>query len=70
MQVWKEITERICNKLHELENVAPPNHNQMAERKLKPEHADSSIGKRDPVLTESIVEASIGASNHAVQLAS
>ncbi len=51
-QVWKDITERICSKLHELESAAPPNPNQMAERKLKPEHADDRVDKQDPVLPE------------------
>ena len=50
--MWKAITERICSKLHELEDAAPPNPNQMRERKLKPEHADGRIDKQDPVLPE------------------
>lgn len=52
MQVWKEITERICSKLHELEAAAPPNPDQLSERQLKPEHAAGNVEKQDPVLPE------------------
>ena len=50
--MWKAITERICSKLHELEDASPPNPSQMRERNLKLGHADGRIGKQDPVLPE------------------
>ncbi|CAK0739091.1 hypothetical protein CVIRNUC_001135 [Coccomyxa viridis] len=51
-QVWKELTERICSKLHALEEAAPPNPDQQSERQLSPGHADAHIEKQDPVLPE------------------
>ena len=51
-QVWKELTERICSKLHALEEAAPPNPDQQSERQLRPGHADAHIEKQDPVLPE------------------
>ena len=50
--MWQEITERICNELHELEEAAPPNPDQMSERKLKPGHTDGRVDKQDPVLPD------------------
>ena len=52
LQVWKELTERICSKLHALEEAAPPNPDQQSERQLRPGHADAHIEKQDPVLPE------------------
>jgi hypothetical protein len=52
LQVWKQITERICSALSDLEAVSPPNADQLARKQLKQEQVHADLKKLDPVLPE------------------
>lgn len=51
-QVWKDITERICQGLQELEAVSPPNVNQLKDKKVTQADIEADLKKKDPVLPE------------------
>ncbi|CAL8463510.1 g3044 [Coccomyxa elongata] len=51
-QVWKDITERICHGLQELEETSPPNANQLKEKNVSQGSIEADLKKRDPVLPE------------------
>ena len=50
--MWKDITERICQSLQELEAVSPPNANQLEDKGLTQEGIEVDLRKKDPVLPE------------------
>lgn len=52
VQVWKDITERICQGLQELEQISPPNANQLKEKNVSQGSIEADLKKRDPVLPE------------------
>ncbi len=52
VQVWKDITERVCQSLQELEAASPPNANQLKEKSLTQEGIEADLRKKDPVLPE------------------
>lgn len=52
VQVWKDITERVCQSLQELEMASPPNANQLKEKSLTQEGIEADLRKKDPVLPE------------------
>ncbi len=53
-QAWKDITERICEALHALEEASPPNVDQRAGRQPAQapaqESGEEQLKKEDPVL--------------------
>lgn len=56
VQAWRDITERVCEALHRLEEVSPPNVNQRASREqaraAEEEPEEERLKKEDPVLPE------------------